>query len=131
MPFLKSAAAAGAQAEKPGDGIDQAPGLPGIDQRAEGETAGGDAPGIVDAGEILGQGDLDEREALVVLEPDVERGQVAVHQVALQQQGVGLGLGDDGFQGSSTAPAGCWTRGSSFFWKYWATRFFRLIALPI
>ena len=84
----------------PGDGVDQAPGFPGIDQRAEGETAGRDAAGIINAGEFLGQRDLDERETLVVLEPDIERGQVAVHQVALQQQGVGLALGDDGFQGA-------------------------------
>ena len=99
MPLLKSDGRAGAQAEEPGDDVDQAPGFPGVDQRAEGETAGGEAPGIENAGAFIGEGDLDEGETLVVLEPDIEGGLVGVHQVALQQQGVGLGIGDDGLQG--------------------------------
>ncbi len=98
--LVEDRGAAGAQAEEPGDGVDQAPGLAGIDQRAEGEAAACGAPGVENPGGIVSQRDLDEREALVVLQPDVERRQVAVHQVALQQQGVGLGLGDDGLQGT-------------------------------
>ena len=40
-----------------------------------------------------------EGKALVILEPDIERGLVAVHQVAFQEQGVGFIIGDDEIQG--------------------------------
>ena len=98
--LVEDRGAAGAQAEQPGDGIDQAPGLAGIDQRAEGEAAGRDAPRVKNAGGVVGQRDLDEGKALVVFQPDIERRQVTVDQVAFQQQGVGFAFGDDGLQGT-------------------------------
>ena len=58
----------------------------------------GQLAGALDAREVVAQGDLDERVALVVLEPDVEARLVALDEVRLQQQRLADGVGHRLFQ---------------------------------
>ncbi len=61
----------------------------------------------LDAREVVAEGDLDERVALVVLEPDVEARLVALDQVRLEEQRLADGVGqrvldvDDAIDGGS------------------------------
>ena len=63
--------------------------------RTEVATAvGGQLAGALDAREVVAQGHLDERVALVILEPDVEAWLVPLDQVRLEQQRLADGVGE-------------------------------------
>ncbi len=66
----------------------------------------GQLPGALDAREVVGQGDLDERVALVVLEPHVEARLEALDEVGLEEQRLAHGVGQGDLDIDDTVKGG-------------------------
>ena len=66
----------------------------------------GQLPGALDAREVVAQGDLDERVALVVLEPHVEARLEALDEVGLEEQRLADGVGQRDLDVDDTVDGG-------------------------